>query len=135
MYKLKDFQQIDGHVIESVEKMSEKEARIVTNLNCYRLIVEDDGSGTGNDSYAFIAEIIYGPVVKPLYGRKKISEKQDSDCAQIDIVDAIGNQLEITIKHEHNGYYGFTYELLSEFEIEQEKIKRKKRTCGIQKDV
>ena len=75
----------------------------------FELIIEDEGDG-GDDSHAFL-ESVDG--INTILNQKIISVDESYDSsygASIDIFTHNGRAT-ILITHEHNGYYGFSYEL------------------------
>lgn len=74
----------------------------------FEIDIEDDGCG-GNDSHAFIS----GSSVGALYGHVITAARTEDDssdgvCFVLEAGDLRGW---VQITHDHNGYYGFSYDI------------------------
>jgi hypothetical protein len=112
MGKKLDFTQLVGRRIMSADAWLNGAScwTIRTDGGDYRLVIEDDGCG-GNDSHAYLSQVdglpeIIGAVID------SVSEESDSCSAEIKLRAASGLSCIIGITHDHNGYYGFSYELV-----------------------
>jgi hypothetical protein len=89
----------------------DQEWLLVTSAGTYRLFIEDNGVG-GNDSHAYLdsvnglVNIIGQPIVE-------VTEESDSYGAVVTLTAANDANCTIVIVHDHNGYYGFSYELVA----------------------
>ncbi len=106
---------IVGQIIKKVEFSKDFCLLTMKDGSKYNIDLQDDGSGTGNDSYAFFGEIDLGQIIN----RKIVAAKEDSDSyGGILTIEtrAWGSETKnpkgtIQIIHSHNGYYGWGYEL------------------------
>jgi hypothetical protein len=105
------FDELKGKRILSVNPwdVGDKFWTIQTDGGPYNLLIEDDGCG-GNDSNAFLSHV---SGMEAILGQPitEVSEESDGYGAVIELGIANGQKCVITIIHEQNGYYGFSYEL------------------------
>lgn len=107
--KLLDIDVLNGETIVSIEGQVKDS---FLRLHCksgkvYDINIEDDGDG-GNDSHAFISDIDMDKVI----GRKIVDarhEDKDSYGVTLKFMTKEMQLGTITIQHDHNGYYGFSY--------------------------
>lgn len=73
------------------------------------IVLEDDGGGTGNDSHAYFERIDFAEIIgKEIIG---VEEQGHTSYGVLLILKTKDGKGEIDITHEHNGYYGFNYEI------------------------
>ncbi len=102
--KLGELDQLIGETITSYRDGS----FVCASGRRFELDIEDDGCG-GNDSHAFVS----GSDMLPILGRV-ITDAYPKDCSSYGanlMFEAAGCNGVITIEHDHNGYYGFSWSL------------------------
>ncbi len=76
----------------------------------FEIHLEDDGNGTGNDSHAWFSGCDLTPLVdRPIVSAHHEDESSEGVNLLLETADTSGF---IAITHEHNGYYGFSYEVV-----------------------
>lgn len=107
------FDELKDKRILSVDQWTrgDKSWTLHTDAGDYELFIDDDGCG-GNDSNAFLSEV-NGLDTMLNQEIVAVEENADSYGAEIKLNGANGAQCVINIIHEQNGYYGFSYELIS----------------------
>jgi hypothetical protein len=109
--KMEDIDIIKGETIVSFT--GEGNDSFMT-INCesrhhYDIYVDDEGPS--NDSHAFISEIdLKNLVGKPIVFAQH--EGKNSYGVTLVMKAADGSEGHVTIDHEHNGYYGFSYSVI-----------------------
>lgn len=106
---------LQGLTLVSVEVPDGKHPKTLklctSNNGVYRIDVEDEG-GSGNDSNAFfrgveLEKIVGNPITRAYHKDKS----RDGVMLILETKDARGS---MEIVHENNGYYGFSYEVVTE---------------------
>lgn len=112
MAKKLGFDELKGKRINTADKWDEgdKSWTLHTDNGDYELQIDDDGCG-GNDSNAFLSDVCG---LDAIAGKEivAVDEESDSYGARIKLRTADSSECIINIVHDHNGYYGFSYELL-----------------------
>lgn len=111
-----DMDQLVGETITSCEGKAgdEQMTFFCASGKVFTFWLEDDGGGTGNDSHAFISGISI-PIGEPITlvterGRDSYGARFVFGVASVDEEDA-AESFYLDVTHEHNGYYGWGYEL------------------------
>lgn len=106
---MKDIDIIIGSIINSYVLSDPKTCILTTNNGNYTILVDDDSCG-GNDSYAWVDKVKIDNII----GQKiiKAYHKDRDNCGVILIIETELQEGFIEIIHEHNGYYGFSYEVV-----------------------
>lgn len=106
-----EFEEIKGKTIVSADAWKRKDQswRFKTNDGDYELYISDDGPQ--NDSFAYIESILG---LESIIGKEiiEVQEESDSEHAIITLRAKRSKDCIININHQHNGYYGFSYELI-----------------------
>lgn len=76
----------------------------------FEIHLEDDGNGTGNDSHAFFS----GCDITPILGHVITAARhEDGSSYGVNLLlESATASAFLAITHEHNGYYGFSYEVV-----------------------
>lgn len=105
--KMRDVDIVAGETIVSIDgKVKDESLRLHCHNGVYYDI--DVSYDYGNDSHAFISEISMNSII----GSKIVEayhEDKDSYGVTLVFVDNNNRKGTITIQHDHNGYYGFSY--------------------------
>ncbi len=109
--KKQGFDILKGQTIVSFhiwEQPNYKAASFKTTTHKYNLEITDEGAG-GNDSDAYLESITGG---ESIIGQEivEVTEESDNYGAIIKLI-TDNSKCVITIIHDHNGYYGFDYEV------------------------
>lgn len=109
-HKKRSFDEVKGQTILSSNPYEGYYWNFRTNCGDYTLQVDDEGYGC-NDSHAYISAIsgLEAIIDKEIVN---VEESSNSDEAEIKLYTADGSVCVINIIHDHNGYYGFSYELV-----------------------
>lgn len=112
MEKKLGFDELNGKRINAAGKWLEGGGSwmLYTNNGDYELRIYDDGS-YGSDSHAFLSSV---RGLDTITGKEivVVDEESNRDEAEVKLRTADGSECIINITHSHNGYYGFSYELL-----------------------
>ena len=108
---MKDIDILIGSTITAHELSSCKKSLEIKTAagKTFEILVDDEGSG-GNDSYAWISSVSLSEVV----GHEiTTAHHENSNSYGVTLVLKAGDRVGmIEIEHEHNGYYGFSYEVV-----------------------
>lgn len=108
--KKQEFTQLIGKKITSISDWTSGDDSLVitTDSGVFNLNIDDEG-GYGNDSHAYLHDI---SGLQYILGQEitGVEERSDSWGAEIRLQTDKGVCV-IDIRHEHNGYYGFSYDL------------------------
>lgn len=108
--KKQDFNQLIGKKIIAIFEWisGDQSLVIVTDSGVFNLNIEDESWGC-NDSHAYLHGIvgIESVLNQEITG---VEERSESYGAEIKLIAATGT-CTIDIQHDHNGYYGFSYDL------------------------
>ncbi len=108
-YKKLSIDALIGQVIKKVTYDKNNCVLTMKDGTKYDIRLEDDGGGTGNDSYAYFSAVALTSILH----RKIISaeETNDDSYGAVFVIKTKNAEGAIVITHEHNGYYGWSYEL------------------------
>ena len=109
MHNQLDVDILKGHTIVSFEKEEYNLTLHLVGGGQYRVELTDDGGG-GNDSHAFFEKVELGPILgKEL--TEAFHEGKTSEGVRL-VLRAGKDEGQVEVVHQHNGYYGFSYEVI-----------------------
>jgi hypothetical protein len=107
-YKKTECTALIGLTIQSVDFSKDHLSMVLSDGRNISVDLDDDGCG-GNDSHAYFGKID----IEDIIGEKILSaDEHDFDsCGGTIILKTARNTATIEIIHDHNGYYGFAYDI------------------------